>query len=104
MRTVLTQFFCLFSAIGLTSCAGKPPLTEYVLSNVALDSAKEAEASKLAKKLFYKSQALYNEALRFYEERQYNKAKELFNESRYWAEKAQLKARVIKHKKGEAFL
>lgn len=104
MRTVLTLFFCLFSASGLTGCAGKPPLKEYVLSNVALDSAKEAEASKLAKKLFYKSQALYNEALRFYDERKYNKAKELFDQSRYYAEQAQLKARISKHKKGEAFL
>lgn len=50
------------------------------------------------------SQTLYEQALRFYEERKYNKAKELFDQSRYFAEQAELRSRVIKRKKGEAFL
>lgn len=104
MRLTLTLFFYLFLIPSLTSCAGKPPLKEYVLSHVAIESAQEAQARELAKKHLHMSQTLYEQALRFYEERKYNKAKELFDQSRYFAEQAELRSRVIKRKKGEAFL
>lgn len=104
MRFTLTQFFYLFLFTSLTSCAGKPPLREYLLSHVAIESAQTAQAQQLARKYLHMSQTLYDEALRFYEERKYNKAKELFEQSRYYAEQAELRARVIKRKKGEAFL
>lgn len=104
MRLTLTLFFCLFFVLGLSACVGKPPLQEYMLSYVAIESAQEARAKEYAKKQLHISQTLYEQALRHYNERDYKKAKEYFNQSRRYAEQAELRARVILRRKGEALL
>lgn len=104
MQTVLTHFFYLFLLLGLSACVGKPPLKEYMLSHVAIESAQHAHAREYAKKQLHVSQTLYDQALRQYEVRNYKKAKELFDQSRRYAEQAELRARIIQRKKGEAFL
>lgn len=104
MRLTLTQFFYLFFAVGLSACVGKPPLQSYMLSHVAIESAQDARAKEYAKKQLHISKTLYERALRYYNERNYKKAKELFDQSRRYAEQAELRSRVIQRRKGEALL
>ncbi len=96
-------FFFSF-AFSLISCAGLPPKDEYVLTVTALENAKRAQADSLEPKLSYQAKMLYEQALRYYNERNYDKARELFMKSRFIAEKAELRARVKKYKKGEIVL
>lgn len=103
MKFYLALFFYVF-LLGLSSCAGTPPKKEYILSYAALNNAKEAEAEKLSSNLMLKAKKLYKLALSYYQEREYSKAKQYFNLSRIYSEKAELRARVIKYKKGEVLL
>lgn len=102
MKYIQALFFSIFVlSINLISCAGTPPKEEYVLSLTALENARKAESNKLAPKLLYRADLFYEKALNLYEERNYSKAKEYFDKSRYYSENAELKARIIKYKKGE---
>lgn len=103
MKHIRALFFYVLLLI-LSSCAGVAPKDEYVLSFTALENAKKAQADKLEPRLSYQSKKLYEKALKFYEERNYSKAKEYFIKSRFLAEKAELKARVKKYKNGEIIL
>ena len=103
MNILRALFFYVLSA-GLISCAGVPPNNEYVLSLTALENAKRAQAEQLEPKLSYQSKQLYEKALSYYQERNYEKAKEFFIKSRFLAEKAEVRARIKKYKKGEIIL
>lgn len=101
---LLQALFFFSLAFSLISCAGAPPKNEYVLTLTALENAKRAQADRLEPKLSYQSKMLYEKALNFYKERNYDKAKEYFIKSRFLAEKAELRARIKKYKKGEIIL
>lgn len=103
MNILRALFFYVLLA-SLISCAGVPPNNEYVLSLTALENAKRAQADQLEPKLSYQSKKLYEEALGYYQERNFEKAKEFFIKSRFVAEKAEVRARIKKYKKGEIIL
>lgn len=96
--------FFLVILLSLISCAGVPPKEDYVFALTALENAKKAQVDKLEPKLDYQAKKLYELALKFYEERNYTKAKEYFIKTRYVAEKAEIRARVKKYKNGEIVL
>lgn len=103
MRYIQALFFYALIT-GFVACAGVPPKNEYVLALTAIENAKKAQADRLEPKLSYQYKKLYEKALNFYEERNYNKAKEYFIKSRFLAEKAEVRARVKKYKNGEIVL
>ncbi len=103
MKWIHVPFFFVFF-LALISCAGVPPKEDYVFAITALENAKKAQVDKLEPKLDYQSKKLYEIALKFYEERNYTKAKEYFIKTRIIAEKAETKARIKKYKNGEIVL
>ena len=104
MKVIQALFFYVLIAAALVSCAGTPPKDEYVLTYTALENAKRAQADKLESKLSYQANKLYEKALNFYQERNYDKAREYFIKSRFLAEKAEERARIKKYKSGEIVL
>lgn len=102
-KTIKFCFLVLFLNLAV-NCAGVPPKEEYVLALTALENAKKAQVDKLQPKLSYRSKKFYELALKYYEERNYTKAKEYFIKTRFIAEKAELRARIKKYKNGEIVL
>lgn len=94
-------FLSILGIIFLSSCAGIPPKSEYVLSHVALERAKNSQADRWASDLMFKSQEYYKKAIQFFEERNYTQAKKYFNLSRLYSEKAEVHSRIKKYKLGE---
>ena len=85
----------------LSSCAGTSPKGEYVLSSVALENAQNSQASRWASDLMSKAREYYKIAVRFFEERNYTQAKKYFDLSRRYSEKAEVRSRIKKYKRGE---
>ncbi len=103
MRYFQALFFYALTTVFF-ACAGVPPKNEYVLAITAIDNAKRAQAERLEPKLSFQYKKTYEKALNFFDERNYDKAKEYFIKSRFLAEKAEVRARVKKYKKGEIVL
>ena len=92
------SFLCL--SFALFSCAGTPPLRSYNLARTALKHAKKYEAKKRAPKSYQKASFLYKEGQIHFRGRYYGSAKEAFEESKEFAEKAEDLSRWKLHEEG----
>lgn len=91
--------------LSLFSCAGKPPLKDYVLANEAQKYAKKYNANKLANGYYYKGRQSLKRAKYFYDQRDHEKAQKFFILARRYFEKAEVKARLkMLDNGGEDFL
>lgn len=85
----------LFFLTGfLLSCAGNHPIEDYALASHALQMAKKVKANVYAKGLWYRGQMNFQRAEVYLRERNFDKAKLFFNESRKYCEKAELLSRL----------
>ena len=84
-------------------CVGNPPILEYNLAKKALKEANSHNAKKFAPGLWYKASQAYQKAEGQYSSREYDEASDNFNTALKAAEKAELKARIKKQKRGEVF-
>lgn len=91
----------VFIATALVGCVGSPPNDDYVLTKSALEAAKESDAARYAPSLWYSAEEAFRGAVDAYKDRSYSKAKALFVESRYMAERAENAARLAKQKSGD---
>ncbi len=87
-------FFCL------VSCAGRPPFLEYTIAQTALKSARKVNSDKNAVAYWSKAIDYYRKGEKRFQNRDYISAKQFFNESIRWAEKAENLSR-FKMSKGE---
>lgn len=89
------NFACLFILLTTAFCVSTPPHKDYALAKSALSIAKKFSADKVAPKYYSKSLILYKKAVTSYNQKDYEKAGLLFEDSIRYAEKAELKARII---------
>ena len=94
MRFFVLVFFCL------TACAGKLPFLEYTIAQTALKVARKVNSDKNATAYWLKATDYYRRGEKRFQNRDYISAKQFFNESIRWAEKAENLSR-FKMSKGE---
>ena len=92
----------LFILLGV-GCVGAPPHEDYALASIAIESAKNAGASKFATGYWNKCLTTYKQAQDDFEERHYGEAKAFFIKARVFAEKAENSARLKRLRSGEVF-
>ena len=97
----LAKFLFWGFCVGLMACGHSPPLKEYSLARVALENAKKNNASRYASTFFTKAQESYGAAEMNFKKENYGAAKDLFEVSRTYSEKAENQARLQKYKLGE---
>lgn len=76
----------LLSTVG---CVGLAPLDDYNLAYSAIESARVAQAPRFAPGYFSQAEEYYRQALMEYENRNYGKAQEKFQQARKSAERAE---------------
>lgn len=97
-----TNLILIFTVL-LAGCVGAPPNEDYAMASVAMESAKNAGASKYATGYWNKCLTTYKQAQDGYEEKHYNEAKAFFIKARTYAEKAENSARLKRLRSGEVF-
>lgn len=100
MIKYLVLFLLLFT---MNACVGLPPIEEYNLAHLAINTAKAAGGEKYNPGIINQAEETYQQALKLYGNREYEKAKEEFIRSRKLAEKAEVRTRVKKYELGETF-
>ena len=78
----------------MVSCVSTGPDKEYALAYSAILAAKKSLADKLYPEVYLKALSFYKKAVSFYKRQDYGEARDFFEESIEWAEKAELKARI----------
>ena len=88
--------------IYLTGCTTlNRPVEEYTLARAAFEAAQSADADSLAPTFFDQARQSYRNAERLFEEREFEKSKVLFNQSRNLFEKAENISRKKKTSSGD---
>lgn len=82
-------------------CTQKPPLSEYTLAKTALDAAQSAGSPKFAPGLWYKAEENYRSGENAFRKGDYEEAKNYFDLSVDYSEKAENKARFDKKRLGD---
>lgn len=88
--------------LGLNACVGAPPQDDYLLAHTALNFAKAANAAKYAPGLLAYAERDYQQALKDYQDRNYEMAKNNFTRARQFAEKAEGYSVVKRAQLGES--
>jgi hypothetical protein len=87
---------------GLSACVTSVPLEEYTLARSAYEAAREAESARYAPGLWYKADEAYKKGQKFYQERDYQAATEMFNQAKTLSERAENAARIARMQTGGA--
>ena len=92
----------LVTMVALGGCVTvRNPVEEYNLARAAFEGARNAEAARFAPALWYKAESAYREAQRRYKDTDYPRARELFIEAKYFAEKAETAAEIARFSSGD---
>lgn len=78
-----------------------PPVEEFALAKTALQYARRHDANRHAPSEWHKAFAFYQKGESFYQRKEFEQALENFEQAIFYAEKAEDKARIKKHKSGE---
>ena len=81
--------------LGLVSCVSNAPVSDYSIARAAYEAAKESGAPRLAPSIWYKADQAYKKAQKLFNERDYGRARDAFEESRFLSEKAENTARTL---------
>lgn len=100
LKGVLLIFF-VFSLGGCVTT--QAPVEEFNLAVAALDAARQAESAKYASGFFHRANESFRRGQILYQNKEYNKARIEFEQTRVNAEKAENAARLLKWKNGEEF-
>ncbi len=84
-------FLCLMAA---SSCVSNIPVSDYAVARSAWENAKEAGSARLAPSLWHRADLAYKKGQKLFNERDYSGAKDAFEESRFYSEKAENTARI----------
>lgn len=87
--------------LAVSSCVGPAPVDDYNLAAAALQSAKQAGASRFASGFLTKANDYYKQALVEYDNRDYKKAQVLFRQARLFAERAENVSVIKRAQTGE---
>lgn len=87
---ILVKSALALALVSLFSgCAGPAPIEDYSLAKTALEAARSVEAPRFATGLWLQAQDRFEKSIQYYENRQYNRARESFKEARALAERAE---------------
>lgn len=99
---MVLRILVLFFLLATFGCQTTPaPLQEYSLARAAIEAARAVQAPRHSPGHWSKADEYYRRARILYREREYAEAKELFEEARFAAEKAENSARLIRQKNGD---
>ncbi len=94
--------FSFLLCIFLFGCVTTPqPKSEYVLAKIAIDAAKAVQAARYSPGFWHQAEESYRRAKILYSEREHEQARQLFENARISAEKAENSARLIRQKNGD---
>jgi hypothetical protein len=85
----------------LSACVTYIPADEYNLARAAFEAARDADAARYAPALWFKAEQAYREGQKLFKERNYESARAVFVQSKYFAEQAENAARIERHKSGD---
>ena len=89
-------------AIGLGGCVlGPRPLKEFTLAHVAVNSARDIGATRLAPGFLYKAEQHYRKGIQYFKENARRKAQAHFIKARKYAERAENQARIKRFQSGD---
>jgi hypothetical protein len=93
----------IFSVLlGLAGCQTVPaPLEEYALARSAIESAKAVQAGRHSPGYWHQAEEAYRKARIFYNDHDWENAREMFLRARVAAEKAENSARLIRQRTGD---
>jgi hypothetical protein len=86
----------------LPACVTYVPVEEWTIARAALEGARDADAPRFVPAIWFKAEQSYREAQRFFKERQYGEARNLFIVARQGFEQAENAARLSRYQSGEA--
>lgn len=89
----------LVVATGCVTVAA--PIEEYALARAAMESAKAVDSARFSSGFYHRAMETYSKAEILYNDREYQDARDLFNQARIDFEKAENSAHVQRKKNGE---
>lgn len=92
-----------FAFLFLAGCQIDPPQEEYALARAAIEAAREADSPKYAPGYWHKARTHYQQAEKFYTERDNEMAKTYFVRTRVYAERAENTAQLSRAKGDSAY-
>ncbi len=88
--------------LGIAGCVTTPaPKLQYALAREAYDSARSVDAGRHSQGLFHRGEESYRLGQAAYEEREFSKARDLFEKAQKDFERAENTARLIRFQTGE---
>lgn len=99
---ILTRTLILLGLIfgGLSSCAARRPIKEYVLARSAVEAARRAQAARYAPGYWSQAEEAYMLARQYFKDSRFGDAKEQLDEAKSLAEKAEYRARLKRFHSG----
>ena len=95
-------FGFVFLVFFLQGCVTiPPPKVQHTLAKSAIDAARSVQAVRYSPGFWHQAEEFYRQAKILYNEREYEKALDLFEKARIAAEKAENSARLIRQKNGD---
>ena len=86
----------------IVSCQTVPaPIEDYSLARAAVEAARSVQAARHSPGYWHQAEEAYRKGRIYYEDRDFQKAKEQFVRARIAAEKAENSARLIRQRTGD---
>ncbi|KYG67241.1 hypothetical protein AZI86_09555 [Bdellovibrio bacteriovorus] len=86
----------------IVSCQTVPaPIEDYSLARAAVEAARSVQAARHSPGYWHQAEEAYRKGRIYYEDRDFQKAKEQFVRARMAAEKAENSARLIRQRTGD---
>lgn len=101
-RPISTVAFLGAVFLVFVGCAGRPPYEDYTLAHTALEAAKAAQAPRVSPGYYSRADEYYHIAVVHFDERHYSRAKDEFEQARFFAEQAENYTVLKKAETGES--
>lgn len=93
--------WAVFTCVVVAGCAAPPPFEEYTISRTALSAARDVEAGRYASGYWHRAEELYRRGQKQFKDNDYARAKESFQGSLEYSERAENATRLRKFQSGE---
>jgi hypothetical protein len=93
---VLAMFF-----INATACVTYLPVDEWNIARASYEAARDADSARYVPSIWFSAEQTYRAAEKAYQDRRYETAKKLFNDSKRLCEEAENAARLARQQSGE---
>ena len=93
-----------FVLVAVSACSSKPPLEDYNLAYIAVESARSSQSAKHAPAMWTQAERAYQEGQEFFKKDKFEEAEKAFVRARTFAERAENISRLKKFETGEGVL